>query len=171
MLKKINQLPSNKNIQQLQLRLWPGVVIVIIQWLLRYVIPVFVPGVLVIGVFGGVLGGLAVVTWWAFFSRAPRFDRWSAILLMVAALVATSQFLHKSIATAMMGMMFSFYSIPVMSLAFVIWAVATRKLSMASRRMTMVATILLASGFWVFIRTDGMDGETHQDFAWSFHRD
>ena len=109
--------------------LWPGVVIVILQWLVRFALPAFIPNTLGIGVFGGLLGGLAIVIWWAFFSRAPRFERWSAIILMISALAATSQFLHKSIATAQMGMMFTIFSIPVLSLAFVVWAVASRRLS------------------------------------------
>jgi outer membrane protein assembly factor BamB len=148
------------------LRLWPGVVIVILQWLIRFIIPVIAPDTIAVGVFGGILGGLAIVAWWVFFSRAPRFERWSAVVLMIAALAATSQFIHKSIETAMMGMMFAIYSIPVLSLAFVIWAVASRSLSRRPRRISMVLIILLASGFWVLIRTDGMDGETHHDFAW-----
>jgi outer membrane protein assembly factor BamB len=148
------------------LRLWPGVVIVILQWLIRFIIPVIAPDTIAVGVFGGILGGLAIVAWWVFFSRAPRFERWSAVVLMIAALAVTSQFIHKSIETAMMGMMFAIYSIPVLSLAFVIWAVASRRLSCRPRRISMVVIILLASGFWVLIRTDGMDGETHHDFAW-----
>lgn len=148
------------------LRLWPGVVIVILQWLVRFVIPIVVPDAIAIGVFGGILGGIAIVAWWAFFSRAPRSERWTAVVLMIVALAATSQIIHKSLATAMMGMMFAVYSIPVLSLAFVVWAVASRHLPDRLRLVTMVATILLASGFWALLRTDGMTGETQQDFAW-----
>ena len=153
---------------QKPLRLWPGIAIVFLQWLVRFGIPGIVPGdtVTQIGIFGGLLGGLAIIVWWAFFSRVPRFDRWIAIVLMIVALVATSQIIHKSIATSMMGMMFAVYSVPVLSLAFVLWVVASRHLSDIPRRVTMVATILLATGFWAFIRTDGMDGEARFDFAW-----
>jgi outer membrane protein assembly factor BamB len=161
---------TNKNnpgpTQKKPLRLWPGVVIVMLQWLVRFVIPVIAPDAIVIAVFGGLLGGLAIIIWWAFLSRAARFERWSAIVLMIISLVVTSQFIHRSIETTMMGMMFVVYSIPVLSLAFVVWAVASRHLSNWLRRATMVATIILASGFWAFLRTNGMDGEVHQDFAW-----
>ncbi|MGD0340932.1 MAG: PQQ-binding-like beta-propeller repeat protein [Bacteroidales bacterium] len=155
---------------QKPLRLWPGVVIVLLQWLVRFGIPILIPGAVEFSVFGGLLLGLAVVVWWAFFSRAPGFERWTAIVLIIAALAATSQFLHKSIETAMMGMMFAVYSIPVLCLAFVAWAVASRRFSVMLRRVTMVFTILIASGFWVFLRTNGMDGETHQDFSWRWAR-
>jgi outer membrane protein assembly factor BamB len=160
----------NESTQQRPLRLWPGVVIVVLQWLIRFVIPVFIPSAIAFSIFGGLLLGLAVVVWWVFFSRAPRFERWFAVVLMAATLAATSQIIHKSLATAMMGMMFTMYSIPVMSIAFVAWAVASRRLTGIPRRATMVAVILLASGFWVLLRTDGMDGESHQDFAWRWEK-
>jgi outer membrane protein assembly factor BamB len=149
-----------------ELRLWPGVLLVTLQWLIRFGIPAIAPDAIAVGIFGGLLLGLAVVVWWAFFSRATRFERWTAVVLMIAALAATSQILHKSLATAMMGMMFPVYSVPILCLAFVIWAVATRHLSNKSRRITMVAAILMASGFWALLRSEGMDGQTHLDFAW-----
>ncbi|MFH0761032.1 MAG: PQQ-binding-like beta-propeller repeat protein [Bacteroidota bacterium] len=154
--------------QRKPLRLWPGVVIVSLQWLVRYGIPVIAPGDTAnqMGVFGGLLGGFAIIIWWAFFSRAPRFERWFAIFLMIAALLATSQIIHISIRTTMMGLMFPVFSIPVLSLAFVAWAIASRKLSKERRLAIMVATIIVASGFWTFLRTDGMDADIHQDFAW-----
>src|SRR5665647_214895 len=152
--------------QKKQLRLWPGIVIVILQWFFRFVLPAVVPEATQIGVLSGVIGGLALVIWWLFFSHAPRSDRWMAVVLMIIALVVTKQLVHQSIDTAMMGGMFIFYSIPVLSLAFIAWAVASRQLSGGLQRITMVGTILIASGFWVFLRTDGMDGEARQDFAW-----
>ena len=164
---------NNKNDEPTQKkspRLWPGVVIVILQWLIRFAIPVFIPSAMAFGLFGGLLLGLAVIIWWTFLSRGPRLERWLAVVLMVAALVATSHIVHKSIATTMMGMMFPLYSIPVMCLAFVVWAVATRRLSGKLRLITMIATIFLASGFWAFLRTDGMDGEAHQYFAWRWSK-
>jgi outer membrane protein assembly factor BamB len=159
--------PTKSTLQK-PLRIWPGVVIVILQWLIRFIIPNFAQEDIVtqIGVFGGLLGGFAIIIWWAFFSRATRFERWVAIVLMIVSLALTSQFLDKSIETAMMGMMFMIYSIPVLSLAFVVWAVASRNLSAGLRRVTMLATILLSTGFWVFLRTDGMDADANHDFAW-----
>jgi len=152
------------------LRLWPGIVIVILQWILRFVIPAIFPDALILGIISGVLLGLGVIIWWAFFSRAPMFERWTAILLMVIAIIATRQILDKSIATAMMGMMFYFYSIPVLSIAFVVWAVSSRKLGQNLRRISMLGTILIASGFWTLMRTNGMDGQSHQYFAWRWAR-
>jgi len=160
------QVISNESNKQRLLRLWPGVVIVVLQWIIRFGIQVFIPDALVFGVFGGIILGLAIVVWWAFFSRAPRFERWGAILMIIISLAITSRFLDKSIATANMGLMFIIYSIPVMSLAFVVWAVASRNLPEVPRRVTMIATILLASGFWVLLRTNGMTSNLHHDFAW-----
>ena len=148
------------------LRLWPGVVIVVLQWLARFGVPIFVPEAIPFGVIGGLLGGLAIVVWWAFFSRARRSERWGAVVLMIAALVATSRFIHESMATSMMGMMFAIYATPVLSLAFVVWAVASRHLSDGPRRATMVATILLACGGWTLLRTGGFTGDLDHDFAW-----
>jgi outer membrane protein assembly factor BamB len=152
------------------LRLWPGIALVLLQWILRFVIPEIVPGAIELGMLGGLLLGLAIIIWWTFFSRAPKTERWGAIVLMALSLFATSFILHISIATANMGLMYIFYSIPLMCLAFVIWAVATRNLNDNTRRAVMVGVILLASGSWGLLRTNGMDGETHQYFAWRWSK-
>jgi len=166
MFRKRKEELSNEASGQRQLRLLPGIIIVVLQWLIRFVVPVFVPEAAVIGVFGGLLGGLAIMVWWAFFSRAPRTERWGAIVLMILVMAVTSRFLHISIATGMMGMVFVVYAIPGLSLAFVIWAVASRDLSDGPRRLTMVVTILLACAVWTGVQTEGFDTNGNHDFAW-----
>ena len=167
MLNKRKEKLSDKPIQQKPLRLRPGVVIVVLQWLVRFGIPIVIPGAIVIGVFGGLLGGLAVVIWWAFFSRALRTERWGGGVLMIFALVATRPLLHTSIAKAGLGMLFFVYAIPILSLAFVVWAVASRRFSDGLRRATMVVTILLVCGVWALVRTGGITGGgLDSDFAW-----
>jgi len=151
---------------QKPLRLWPGVVIVVLQWLVRFGVPVVAPEALAVSVIGGLAGGLAVVVWWAFFSRAPRFERWGAIVLIIVALAATPRILHVSVATGMMGMMFFVYAVPVLSLALVAWAVVSRRIAARSRRAALVATILLACGMWALVRTGGFTGDGDVDFAW-----
>jgi outer membrane protein assembly factor BamB len=133
---------------------------------LRFIIPFFFPAAFAVGVIGGVLIGLAIFVWWAFFSRAPRFERWGGIILMVLALVGTFHIVHVSIRTGMMGMMFAIYSIPVLSLALVAWAAASRHLSETLRRASMVATILLACGLWTLVRTEGITGQGGSELAW-----
>jgi outer membrane protein assembly factor BamB len=120
-------------------------------------------------ILGGLLCALAIVVWWAFFSRAPMLERWGAVVLMIVALLATSRIIHVSISTGMMGMMFPIYAIPFVSLALGVWAVASRRLSDRPRRATMVATILLACGVFALLRTNGVSG-AGSDLAWRWSK-
>ena len=166
MLKRRKNGLREKTTQLKPLRLWPGIIIVLLQWLVRFGLPTIFPGAVTIGVFGGLLGGVAILVWWAFFSRAPRIERWGAVVLMIIALVATRPFLHKSIATAGMGMLFFVYAIPILSLAFVVWAVASPRLSEVPRRVAMVATIVLACGVWTLVQTGGITNNAVSDLSW-----
>jgi outer membrane protein assembly factor BamB len=151
---------------RVQLRLWPGVVAVLLLWFIRFGVPAVVPEAMMFGVLGELVGGLAVLVWWMFFSRAPWSERLGAVVLIIAASVATRRILHESIAGGMMGMMFVMYSIPVLSLALVAGAVAGRRLADGLRRATLVAAILVACGFFAFLRTDGITADGHSQFAW-----
>ncbi|HEX6903321.1 MAG TPA: PQQ-binding-like beta-propeller repeat protein [Thermoanaerobaculia bacterium] len=148
------------------LRLWPGVVIAILQCLLQFVVPVVAPEAAFLGMLGGLVCGLAVVVWWLFFSRAPWSERLGAVALMIAAMFATWFLLDESIAKGAMGMLFPILAFPILSLAFVAWAVATHRLPDRLRRATMAATILLACGGWTLLRTGGFTGAGDNDFAW-----
>jgi outer membrane protein assembly factor BamB len=153
--------------EQKPLRLWPGVLAVVLQWLAGFVLPIVVPEAKLYGMLAGFFGGgLAVVLWWLFFSRAPWSERIGAIVLMPVALFATSHIVHKSIANGAMGMLLFIFAIPVLSLALVCWAVASRRLASGPRRASMVATILLACGVFTLLRTGGMNGDGDSDLHW-----
>src|SRR5262249_59000943 len=100
------------------------------------------------------------------FSRAPWPDRLAAILLMIVALFVTKRFVDKSISNAGMGMMLPLYGVQVVSVALVIWAVATSRLSHTARRVTMAVAILLACGLFTLVRTGGITGEGDSDLHW-----
>ena len=148
------------------LRVWPGVVAVALLWLSWFGVPLVFPDAGMSAVIGGLIGSLAVLVWWLFFSRAPWSERVGAIVLMVVAVFATSRIVHESIANGMMGMMLPVYSIPALSLALVSWAVASRRLSSGPRRASLVGSILLACGVMALLRTGGMTGDADSDFHW-----
>lgn len=158
--------PAGEPTRQKPLRLWPGVVIVTLQWLVRFGVPLVAPEAMGLGALGGLAGGLAIVVWWAFFSRAPRAERWGGVLLMAVTLVATRSLLHESMATAGMGFLYFMYAVPVLSLAFVVWAVAGRHLADRPRRLAMAAAIALACGVWTLVRMHGFTASGDSDFAW-----
>src|SRR4029453_2220176 len=58
------------------------------------------------------------------------------------------------------------YAIPFLCLAFVTWAVATQRLPDRVRRLTMVASVVLACGVWMFLRQDGINGDHNATFGW-----
>lgn len=148
------------------LRLWPGVVLVILQLLARFVVPEVMPEAAPIGVMGALFGGLLVIIWWLFFSRAPWLDRVGAVALMAIALLVSQKLLHESVATGAMGMLYYVYAIPGLCAGFVLWAWVSQKLAPTARRISMAATIFVACGAWTLIRTGGFDGGIDSDFAW-----
>ena len=152
--------------RQKSLRLWPGVAAVILQWMLMFGLPAMTPNLMAPGLMGGLFLGLVIIVWWIFFSRAARIERWGAIVLMIVAMFVTSRFTHESIRTGNMGLMLTLYATPVMSLAFVTWSVASRRLPEKARRILMVATILIACGAWTLVRSDGITGYGLPDFTW-----
>src|SRR5215210_2409590 len=148
------------------LRLWPGVVLVILQWLGRFVVPAVAPEAGPNAILAGLAGGVAILLWWLFFSRAPWSERVGALVLMIVALFATSRLVHPSISGGMMGMMLLIFSVPVLSLALVAWAVASRRLSRGPRRASLVAAVLLACGALMLVRTEGVTGDYGSEVKW-----
>src|SRR5215470_12700836 len=149
------------------IRLWPGVVIAIVGLLLRFVVPVFAPDAVFIGLLAGLVCALAIVLWWLFLSRAPWSERLGAVGLMIVGLFATSRIIDKSLATGAQGYLFLFLAIPGLGVALVAWAVASRHLPDGLRRSTMVATTLAACGAWALVRTGGFTAATFKnDLHW-----
>src|SRR5688572_12067794 len=148
------------------LRLWPGVAIVTSQWLARFGVPVVFPDASMFAVMGGLLGWVALVVWWVFFSRAAWFERIAAVVLMLGAMAATYPLLDVSLATGAMGFIFPMLAVPGISLAFVIWAVVSRPWTVAMRRVTMAAAIVAACLVWTLVRTGGFNGAFDNDLAW-----
>lgn len=151
------------------LRLWPGVTVAVLMLLVRLVTPLFGSEYVSLAMLGGAVGGLVIVLWWLFFSRAPWSERLGAVALMIAAVAAAWRIpgiLHESIAGAGMGMLFPLLAIPVLGLALVAWAVASRGLSNGPRRAAMAASLLLACGVFTLLRTGGISGEGDLDLHW-----
>lgn len=152
--------------QKRTLRLKAGIIIAILTIFLRFGLPSIIPGAAAVGVLGGLLGGLLIILWWAFFSGASRAERWISVVLIIGAILATSQFVDPSITTGMRGMMFPAYVLPVLTAAFVFWAIATRRLSNQLRWVLMILTILLFSGVWTLIRSEGISGHSVAKLSW-----
>jgi outer membrane protein assembly factor BamB len=104
----------------------------------------------------------AVLLWWLLFSRARWLDRVTGVVLMISGLAAAWFLKHESMGPAW----FAAYAIPTLCIAFVAWAVATRRLADGPRRATMAATIVLACGVWTLVRMEGISGDHVISFDW-----
>jgi outer membrane protein assembly factor BamB len=149
------------------LRVWPGVVLVILLFLVRFGVPAIMPDQAIFGLLGEFAGAAAIAVWWLFFSRARWFERLGAYGVMAAGLFLTSRVIDKSIATGAQGFLFAFLAVPVMTLAFVAAVVASRRLPDGPRRATVAATLLIASGTLALVRTGGFTAANfHNDLHW-----
>src|SRR5687767_9241979 len=148
------------------LREWPGVVIVLLQLGGWFGAAILSPDFSAYGVLAGLGGGLALLVWWLFFSRAAWYERLGVPALMIAAMAATWPFLDVSISTGAMGGLFPMLAMPGLCVAFVLWTVASRRMSVGLQRATLVVAIVLACGVWTLVRTGGFTGSFDNDLAW-----
>jgi outer membrane protein assembly factor BamB len=149
-----------------KLRLWPGVIAVIVQWLGWYAVPFLFPQAIFVGMLIGLGCALAIIVWWLFFSRAPWLERIAPFFLMVLGVIITKRIVHPSIAGGMMGMMLPIFSIPILSMSLVAWAVSTGRLSALPRRALMIVAIAIGCGVFTLVRTGGISGDANSDLHW-----
>jgi outer membrane protein assembly factor BamB len=146
------------------LRLWPGVVAVVLLALARFGLKAVIPGFkgFSLGMMWSFGAAAAVVLWWAFLSRAPWLERLGAIVLMAVGLAGAWHLRHESMGPLwLVG-----YAVPGLCLALVAGAAASRRLPDGPRRATMAATLLLACGVWTLVRTEGISGDHALEFGW-----
>jgi outer membrane protein assembly factor BamB len=148
------------------LRLRPGIIAVVIQWIAWFIVPALNPEWGLYGLGTGVACGLVVILWWLFFSRAQWIDRIAPMVLIPIAVVVTKRIVDPSIAGGAQGNLLYVLSIPAFTLALVLWAAATRRLPPVPRRAAMVASILLTCGIFLLLRTAGVGGGTMFDLHW-----
>ncbi len=156
---------------QRPLRLWPGAVAIVLQWLIWLVVPVFSPEARVTGLLVSFMGGGVLVSiWWLFFSRASWLERLGAIALMAAGVAAVRNFLDGSLSSAGEGILFFIYVVPALCLALVTGAAVGRRLGPGPRRAVLAAAILAGCGFFACLRTEGVTGDFRSQFAWRWTR-
>jgi outer membrane protein assembly factor BamB len=149
---------TNEQSSRKPLRLWPGVAAATVQFVAALLL-IAIPGAFGLGMLGVLIGGLLIVLWWLFFSRAPWMERLAAIAVMVAVAFVVHPLLHPSIAGAAMGMFGWILSVPAMAFGLAVWAATSRRLTAAPRGVALVAAVLLACATLTVVRTDGVSGD------------
>ncbi len=148
-----------------KLRLWPGVILVALQWILRFVVPRVAPDSGENAIMAGLALGPVILLWWLLLSRAPWKERLLVLPLMALSMFLGSQLLHPSLAGGFMGMLYGVYVIPLMGLALVTWAVLTRNVEGAPRLIALVAAMLIGGLALTLLRTGGVQ-DAGSEFTW-----
>jgi len=65
-----------------------------------------------------------------------------------------------------MGALLPIMAVPIMAVAFVAWAVTSRRLNTGTRLLSMAVVLFLACGVFTLIRTGGFTGGLKNDFHW-----
>jgi outer membrane protein assembly factor BamB len=146
------------------LRVWPGVIAVALVLAARFGVKAVVPGFrgFSLGMMWSFGAAALVLLWWLFLSRAPWLERLGAIALMAAAIFGAWRLRHDS-----MGPLWIFaYALPVLWVALVAGAAIARRFPDGRRRATIAAAILLTSGAWTLLRTEGISGDHVATFGW-----
>jgi outer membrane protein assembly factor BamB len=146
------------------LRLWPGVVALVLLLVARFGVKAVIPGFrgFSLGMMWSFGAAAAVLLWWLLLSRARWFERLGAIALMGAGVFGAWQLRHESMGPLwLVG-----YAVPGLCLALVAGAAVSRRLPDGPRRVTMAAAILLACFAWTLVRTEGISGDHAATFDW-----
>src|SRR5688572_13160002 len=158
---------SNETPARKPLRLWPALVIIVLQIAGVALAPVLSEDPMLIGI-GAVVGGaVLILLWWLLFSRAPWLERIGAVVLMIPLALLSKRLADISIAGAGQGFLVYIMTAPLLAFALVVWATSTRRLTTAARRAALVAILVIACAPILLIRTDGVGGPNPFHWRWT----
>ncbi len=148
------------------LRLWPAVLIVVVQWGLwlaaAYLAPA-TPFDMYARFFGPPVAVLLFLLWWLFFSRARWGDR-LLLLVLIAAAGATMMYFEPE--PHIGGFKLMLYALPVATAAWTVWLLISARLPWSVRRAVLVLLVLAPIGFFALLRMDGVWGNMAPTLAW-----
>ena len=145
-------------------RLWPGPLIVALQWLIIVVPGQIAPLTMMqfMGWFlGPVVGTIGLLIWWLFASRAPRVGRWTVVLVFLISAIGALLASHPTI--GIFGIVI--YALPIANTALVAWLALTPTLNWNARRTGLLVVTVLA-WFWIDgLRMKGTTGNITAEFV------
>ena len=149
-----------------QLRLWPALLLVLVQWPLLIAPIYLVPGTMTqfLAMFWGpMVVATLFVLWWLFASRAPWLDRIVVLGAFAAFAVATYFLAHESFR---MGLIL--YGLPLVTTLWAVWLAVSSALSWPTRRVGLLAVLLLGWGACTLVRFNGTNGAFVADLDYRF---
>ncbi len=138
-------------------RLWPGVVIVVLQWLaIKLPLSLELDPIMSFQLMfmGPAAAALLLALWWLFFSRVPREDR----ILGIGACAAAAGLAYVLVHASFGGFGMIMYALPVVTTAFVVWLLVSALFPWRIRRAGLIAVVVLTWGYYTTIRFDGVTG-------------
>jgi outer membrane protein assembly factor BamB len=149
--------PATPTLSPPRPRLWPAVVLVVVQWLI-----ITVPGLVApltrahfMGWFlGPLVATLGLVLWWLFASRLRWVDRGLGVLVFAAA--AAAAWLLCDPTFGLFGLML--FTLPLATTAWVLYLLATPFLAWPVRRAGLLALFVLVWGGFTLVASEGAYG-------------
>lgn len=141
-------------------RLWPGVLIVALLWLVM-TLPSWVEMEqeyqMMSMFYGPMIGAVAFVAWWLLASRLRWADKGIGLLVGVLGGVAAYLLCDPSF-RAMGPMLLIIYGVPRVITAWIAWLIITPFLRWPTRRVGLLSVLLLTWGYFALVRFEGVDG-------------
>jgi hypothetical protein len=131
---------------QPRLRLWPGVLIVALQWVFITLAQIYAAGTMIqfYAMFmGPMVGGALFAGWWLFASRLPWKERWLGLFAGIGSGVAAMLLAHPTLGGMAMGV----FALPAITLAAAAWLLVTQFMRWPIRRTGLLAVLLLLALF------------------------
>jgi outer membrane protein assembly factor BamB len=159
-------IPAIQTSTERRLRLWPAVVIVVLQWLAIKAPDWIIPGTFAQFMFkfnAPMVATAAIALWWLFASRAPSWsDRF--LVLFFLGLAATAGYFLNDASVGAFGLVM--YGLPWAITAWVAWLLITPGLRWPMRRIGIVVAFVLAFGYGTLLRLEGVDGSFVAELNW-----
>lgn len=147
-------------------RTWPAVAIMAVFWIVVTAVGMLTENQLVVFLTklnAPMVAGLLFLIWWWAFSRFAMQEKAIEFATFSAIGVATFFLVDKSMR---MGLLMT--ALPVALTVWAAWLVVSRVLSLSAsaQRVGMVATMILAWGYYTLLRMDGVTGAMEATISW-----